>query len=145
MQEHEESVAAQVYTGGWSMNIINTYDQLKAAVSAGILPKNQALAVTYHARPQGRMGIAMCNKSQVYSPFFKTDPNSAWYDYGHKTFIGNRAESFPKAKEWASEQYGITDWLPNAMRCHVPAIVQKRFPIRKEAPSKQKSIESNVG
>jgi|ERR1051325_6282473 hypothetical protein len=69
---------------------------------------------------------------QVYSPFFKTDPSAAWYDYGSKTFTGNRSESFPKAKAWASETYGITDWLPNAMRCHVPSIVQKTFPIRRQ-------------
>lgn len=114
--------------------IINTYDQLKAAVASGLLPKEKAVAVTYYRRPSGRMGIAQCDKSQVLSPFFKTDPNPSWYNYGHKTFSGSRAHSFSIAKAWASETYGITDWKPNAMRCHVPAIVQKTFPIRKSSP-----------
>jgi len=35
---------------------INTYDQLKAAVSSGLIPK--AVAVTYYRRPSGRMGMA---------------------------------------------------------------------------------------
>ncbi len=79
--------------------------------------------------------MAQCDKTQVYSPFFKTDPNSSWYDYGNKTFSGNRAESFQKAKAWASMTYGIVDWKPNRSRCHVPAIVQKHFPIgRKLSP-----------
>lgn len=109
--------------------IINTYDQLRAAVKAGLIAKEKAVAVSYNPRPSGRMGIARCNKSTVYSPFFKTNPNSAWYDYGNKTFTGNRNASFLLAKIWASETYGITEWKPNAMRAHVPAIVQDRFPI----------------
>lgn len=109
--------------------IINTYDQLKAAVESGLIEKEKAVAVSYYPRPSGRMGMVQCNKSQIYSPFFKTDPESAWYDHGNKTFTGSRATSFPKAKAWASETYGITDWKPNAMRCHVPSIVQKHFPI----------------
>jgi len=117
---------------------INTYDQLKAAVSSGLIPKEKAVAVTYYRRPSGRMGMAQCDKSQVYSPFFKTDPEASWYNYGHKTFNGNRATSFPKAKAWASETYGITEWKPNKSRDHVPAIVQKHFPIRREPLSVQK-------
>ena len=120
--------------------IINTYDQLKAAVASGILSKEKAVAVVYYPRPSGRMGIAQCDKSQVYSPFFKTDPNAAWYDYGHKTFTGNRASSFEKAKAWASETYGITEWKPNANRSHVPAIVQKRFPIHRQPEPPRKRI-----
>jgi hypothetical protein len=124
--------------------IINTSDQLKAAVEAGIITKRQAVAVSYSPRPSGRMGMAQCDKSQVFSPFFKTDPDSAWYDYGNKTFSGNRAESFPRAKAWASDTYGITDWKPNKSRCHVPAIVQERFPIRQEMPPvpKLKSVNT---
>lgn len=113
-------------------DIINTYDQLKAAVEAGLIPKEKAVAVSYYPRPSGMMGWAMCDKTQVFSPFFTTDPKAALYDYNQKTFIGRRSESFPKAKTWASETYGITEWKPNMMRAHVPSIVQERFPIRRK-------------
>lgn len=124
--------------------IINTYDQLKAAVESGLIEKEKAVAVSYSPRPTGRMGMAECDKSQVYSPFFKTDPKSAWYDHGNKTFTGNRAISFPKAKVWASETYGITDWKPNATRSHVPSIVQKHFPIRRKPSPVPKSDKSTT-
>jgi hypothetical protein len=111
--------------------IINAYDQLRVAVETGLITKEQAVGIGYRPRPPGRMGWCQVNHTVVYSPFFKTNPSSAWYDHGNKTFSGNRAESFPKAKEWASRTYGITEWKPNAMRDHVPRVVQESFPIRK--------------
>lgn len=50
------------------------------------------------------------NMTTVWSPTFMTDPNSAWYDHGKKTFVGKRAESWPKAVEWATATYEITEW-----------------------------------
>lgn len=110
--------------------LINTYDQLKAAVELGVISRSKAVSISYHPRPTGRMGMAQISKSVVYSPFFKTDPNAPWYDYGNKTFSGKRSESFEKAKEWASETYGIKEWKANRMRCHVPAEVQDKFPLQ---------------
>lgn len=111
--------------------IINTYDQLRIAVKLGIIPEKKAVAVSYHPSPAGRAGWSQCNKSKVYSPFFKTDPGAHWQDYGSKSFVGNRARSFEEAKAWASKEYGITEWKPNRMRDHVPAEVQKLLPIPK--------------
>lgn len=111
---------------------MNTYEQLRRAVAAGLISKQQAVAISYAPRPEGRMGICHINKSVVWSPFFKTDPNAHWMDYGNKSFSGNRAGSFPKAKEWASKTYGIASWKPNRMRDHVPAQVQDAFPIPKD-------------
>lgn len=55
--------------------------------------------------------------AQVISPHFKTEPTGGyWAHYGHKTFIGNKAESMPKAIEWATEHYGIAEWAPSPFR-----------------------------
>lgn len=52
---------------------------------------------------------------QVIRPGFKTDPNAHWQDRGHKTFTvgigGNRAEAEARARTWAGERYGITEWV----------------------------------
>lgn len=110
-------------------SIINTYDQLNAAVTAGIIPKEQAVAVFFH--PARSVIPSRCI---VCSPFFKTDPSgAAWYDHGDKAFSGRKAESVIEAMAWASKTYGITDWAGNRMRDKVPAIVQKRLPIPKRA------------
>jgi len=50
--------------------------------------------------------------TKVYSPRFKTSPDSPWYDNGMKFFIGKQAESMLAAKAWASAQYGIMHWAP---------------------------------
>lgn len=75
----------------------------------GVVGKTD-VGVSYHRRPEGRMGVAQCNKTVVFSPSHKTDPSAHWTDYGCKSFIGNRVESFPKALAWASETYGIIEW-----------------------------------
>ena len=54
-------------------------------------------------------------KSAVYSPFGKTDPNAAWYDYGCKSFVGKRSESMPQALAWAEAQYGVREWAPSPL------------------------------
>lgn len=60
--------------------------------------------------------------TRVFSPFFDTDPQAAWYDYKQKSFVGNMAESLPAAKAWAEEQYGITEWslYPGERGMYVP-------------------------
>ena len=50
-------------------------------------------------------------QTHVYSPRFETDPKSAWYDYGQKSFGGNAKDSMPKARAWAAKQYGDQDWV----------------------------------
>lgn len=88
-------------------------EQFKIFNTHGLLSKfgdkDRDIAVSYTAPDQRSV---MANGSAVWSPSFKTDPQSAWYDHGKRTFVGNRAESMPRALKWATETYGITDWAP---------------------------------
>ena len=111
-----------------STKIINTWDQLKAAVEAGITPRGQAVAISY-TNPDYRSVLPQ--RSQVWSPFFNVDPKSHYSDNGAKSFTGLRAESLPRAKEWAAERYGVKEWKRNRMHDYVPAAVNDAFPIPK--------------
>src|SRR5574337_176262 len=62
-------------------------------------------------------------KSTVYSPFGKTNPNAAWYDYGCKTFVGKRAASMPQALAWAEAQYGVREWAPSPFGGYIPKAI----------------------
>lgn len=140
-----DSVKTQRQIAPTPRSIINTHDQLTAAVEAGVITKRQAIAVSYDARPEGRMGMAQGDKASVWSPYFDTDPQAAWYNYKKKTFVGNRSESVPKALEWAAAIAGVTQWSGNRQRCKVPAIVQKRFPIpARKAPSVPNAPENHL-
>lgn len=57
--------------------------------------------------------MAQCNKTLVWSPSFITDPKAHWSDHGRKAFVGNRSKSMPQALAWATETYGITEWVPS--------------------------------
>jgi hypothetical protein len=87
-----------------AVKIYNTHDILKLA---GACDK-MAIACSYS--PSDGTGFG-CSKSTVWSPHFKTNPDSSWYDYGCMTFVGKRVESMPKALAWASNQYGIKEWV----------------------------------
>ena len=112
-------------------NIINTWDQLVAAVRTKLLPKKHGLSISH-----GEHG-----KAQVWSPYFLTDPSkdNAWYNYGRKTFYGDgnsRAlaykDAVEKAKAWVQETYGYEgEWKGNSMRDLVPVVAHKNFPLRK--------------
>ena len=45
---------------------------------------------------------------------FKTDPNGAWYNYGHKSFPmygrSDKESQLKEAMQWVKKNYGITDW-----------------------------------
>ena len=101
--------------------IINVWDLLKRFGDQG-----RDVGVYYHARPSGRMGMAQCCHSQVFSPTFLTAPKAPWYDEGLKTFVGDRAESFPAAIKWASETYNIQEWVPFGPGSRVPKYVMDR-------------------
>ena len=83
------------------------------------------VAICYHPTESGRA----CSpaKAVVLSPHFKTDPESAWYNYGNKAFVGNRKLSVPAAKAWAAKHYGITEWAadPTDRSNLIPAHVRK--------------------
>lgn len=119
--------------------IINTYNQLKKAVASGF-GKRQAVAVSYSAPDRSNSRDVSVPKWSVWSPFFQTDPNAPWYDYGHKTFsLGVNGDSHKQRKDtalsnataWAAEQYGVTQWAKNRQGDYVPKEINDNFPIRK--------------
>ncbi len=82
-----------------AVGVINTWDLLQRFAD-----QKDDVAVSYVPRPAGRMGIAQYSKSQVWT--------SRRIGRGDaKTFAGNRAASFGVAKAWATEKYGITEWV----------------------------------
>lgn len=58
--------------------------------------------------------------TSVSSPTFYTDPGAHWQNHGAKWFCGNRSESLPLAMVWASEQYGIDEWVTSPFGGKVP-------------------------
>jgi len=43
---------------------------------------------------------------------FQTDPKAHWTDNGCKTFDGKKhSEAKQQAMDWASEKYGVEDWV----------------------------------
>ena len=113
--------------------IYNTNEQLKEAVRLGIILPLQAVAIGYQAY-EARSAGGSC--WQVWSPYFHTDPDAAWYNYHRKTFnvIGraDKKEKLQLAMEWASNQYGIKEWAANRFREYVPKAVQDKLPIPKQ-------------
>lgn len=114
--------------------LINTHDQLKAAHAAG-RDQRSCVAIGY-AVNGGRSVLPAWWK--VWSPFFETNPDSAWYEYGGKTFTmgtgethkERKAAALKTAQEWAV-QFGVIEWAKNRAGNYVPAEVQKRFPLPK--------------
>lgn len=113
--------------------LVNTWSQLKAAVAEGTIPKRQAVAVSYHAKPPGRLGYARPFEALVWSPF-AVYPTSDRRDHGAKAFIPHGHDwraAVEGAKQWAGAKYGITEWARNRMGDYVPVIVNKRHPLPK--------------
>lgn len=107
--------------------IVNTHEQLRVARARGF-EKRHCLAIV-----SGRHSTVT-----VYSPFFQTDPDSAWYDNKCKAFHGlgggraRRIMAIDDAKAWVAGTYGYAgEWKMNGCRDVVPAEIAKRFPIRK--------------
>jgi hypothetical protein len=122
--------------------IINTHDQLKAAVAAG-WAKRVAISICYSAPDRSNSRDISVPKWSVFSPFFKTDPESAWYDYGYKTFLlpmvnkGHKERkdaALKEAMEWVAEHYQITDWAKNRRGDYVYREINDNFPIEKRTP-----------
>jgi len=84
-------------------DITNEWDLLKRFGESGM-----DVFVLY-VRPDSRSTMAQVTK--VVSPSHSTDPHAHWYDNGCKTFTGPMRESMKTATEWASQRYGITDWV----------------------------------
>lgn len=113
--------------------IINTYDQLKAA--------GGGIAICYCAQDTGRGGhpayfsILKINRR---GKEVQTNPRAPWYDHGRQTLtVGHPiAEKKPMvleaAKAWVSMTYNdIGPWVRNRMGDYVHALVNQQFPIRR--------------
>lgn len=88
-----------------AIGVINTFDILTRFGN-----RMTGIACQYHAQqPRSVLG----SRTLVWSPFFKTAPNSAaWYDHGNKALVGDRAESLPAAVAWATTVFRIMEWAP---------------------------------
>lgn len=119
--------------------IINTYDQLNAAVASGF-DKRLAISIGYSAPDRSNSRDVSVAKWSVFSPFFKTNPSAAWYDYGCKTFSlsfngaphrERKGAALKAAMEWAA-RYGVTEWAKNRQGDYVAKDINDNFPIRRE-------------
>lgn len=116
--------------------VINTWHQLKAAVAAGY---RMAISISYHHPDHSNSRDISTYKWSVWSPLFKTDADAAWYDNNAKVFLltGNeahkirKANALERAKKWAAEQYGVTEWAKNRLGDYVAKEINDNFPILK--------------
>jgi|SRR6185503_2193332 len=118
--------------------IINTYEQLRAAVASGF-DKRMAVSISYSSPDRSNSRDVSVAKWSVFSPFFKTDPDAAWYDYGCKTFSlrfggethhQRKTNALKVAMEWAA-RYGVIDWTKNRLGDYVAKDINDNFPIRR--------------
>jgi len=110
-----------------SDRIINIWDQLSAAANAGLI----AVAVSreYTVGLFGRTSlygyrvwrIPRDSNDQLFS---KTSENG-------KNWRVRQSACEERAKQFASQRYGIKEWKRNARLDWVPAEIQKRWPIRR--------------
>lgn len=64
----------------------------------------------YHTGGSGRG--SMPSKWVVIGIRFQTDPKAHWTDNGCKAFSGRmRSPALDEAKKWASERFGIAEWV----------------------------------
>lgn len=110
------------------LGVINTHDLLTRYVTDGKLVeqkvrKRRAIACVYLRGVSREMSL---DHTYVYSPYFETNPDAAWFDRKKKAFRGSIKKSMPKALAWAKETYGIEKWAtdPTDRSTRVPAEVR---------------------
>ncbi len=116
-----------------SLNIVNTHDQLKCAVAAG-------LAHPFAIMPSmtGTRELYFCGW-EVYHPTILTDPTHRPIGgrKGYRLFRMEYSEgaerkvlALKRAQQWVAETYGYTgQWRRNRSGHYVPAEIAKRWPI----------------
>lgn len=90
-----------------AIGVINTHDLLTQFAT-----KKDGYAIDYHRHDGHGPG---CNKTAVWSPFEKTDPEGHWMNRGNKAFTGNRVEGRAEALAWicARTKTKPGDWVPS--------------------------------
>lgn len=99
-----------------SIDIYNPHNAMKVAVENGY--DGEDILITYTAADNGRGGHGAFWR--VSSLTRQTAPGGHWQDHGMKTIglwgRGPHAEikaaALAEAKAFASEKYGVTDWVP---------------------------------
>lgn len=86
--------------------------------------------------PDIRGRASSCAKWQVIGVRENTDPSTAWYNYGCKTFtVGgtsrmthaqSKEQERQAAIEWATKKYGITEWAKDVFGDYQEAAVIER-------------------
>ncbi len=80
----------------------------------------------------------------VYSPYFNTAPDSAWYNHGKKVFYvldkDDKKEQFEAAKKWATKKYKIKEWI----RSPFGAYMDKEF-TKKRIKELKQLLKENQG
>ncbi len=96
---------------------------------------NNKLFIAYSPQTLGRM----CENAhwQIIGIDFKSDPNSAWYNHGNKTFnVFSREEKQPQlemAFNWCAEQYGLKAWEKDVWGDYHPSGTLARLKVILEA------------
>ena len=103
--------------------LADTLREMRVFNTHGILTRFVVLDVTSISCTYAPADPMHSHKSTVYSPFFKTAPDAAWYDYGCKAFVGKRSESMPQALAWAEAQYGVSEWAPSPFGGYIPKAI----------------------
>ena len=130
--------------------LVNTHDQLQAAVASNLLPPRRALAICVSYL----MSSGTSNPQDgylLYSPFFATDPQAAWYHHGQRWFGFHsvspilppgadpaqrrkivKQATLEAAIDYCASIYDHSEWKRNRQGDWVPAVVELAFPIPKE-------------
>lgn len=128
--------------------IINTYDLLKRYDKVTGDAKH-AIAISYSSNDGSRMSMGVLTGWYVWSPFFHTDPNNNRLSGRGRaefptSFKGDRAEARilagTEAVNWATEKYGIAEWVK------IPGFGSDLFPVEiaKWAEKFIKDFNANV-
>lgn len=118
--------------------IINTYDQLRAAGGGVAIVPSYSGTRTKYFYGWGVMRVNGAGKQVI------TDTDAHWSDYGKKVFsasFGTEGDTHAErsrnaliaAKKWIAEQgWYDGEWQRNRARDYVPKDINKRFPIRRD-------------
>lgn len=116
---------------------INTYQQMRAAVRAGIVDKQHALVLSYEPAQRSPIhGWYMWSPLDWYHP---DRENAAWYEKsrrcyflrGDASYAGKTKDGVAVALKEAQRLTGITEWKRNRDGDFVPVQVQQRLPIKR--------------
>jgi len=112
------------------MDIINTYDQLKA--------NGGGIAICYNP-PDSLHGCKLSILGiDKRGGMIVTDPNSSWYDRNMKVFYifkvrEQKKTRLAEATQWVSDHYGEKGpWVRNRMGDYVPERINEAYPIRED-------------